>query len=113
MFHKITSQEFWNSKKETIIGVIGTFANTYQGLFHIVAKKGGRIILGFSKDEEINANNIEGIVEIGGGVAKYVNIKGNCNADTFNNGVTADVKIGDKVLVITGGVITEVREWTK
>ena len=109
MCKKITSQDFWNDKLSLIIGKVGTFANTYQGLFHIVAKKGGRIILGFSKDEEIRSDNIESIVEIGGGAVKYVNIKGNCKADTFNNGITDEVKVGDKVLVIKGGVITEVK----
>lgn len=109
MCKKTTSQDFWNDKLSLIIGKVGTFSNVYQGLFHIVAKKGGRIILGFSKDEEIKGDNIENIVEIGGGAVKYVNIKGNCTADTFNNGITDEVKIGDKVLVIKGGVITEVK----
>lgn len=108
MCKKATIQEFWNSKLTTIIGVVGTFANTYQGLFHVVAKKGGRIILGFSKAEEIDGSNIENVVEVGGGAAPYVEINGACKAKNFNNGITEVVEIGDKILTIEGGVITKV-----
>lgn len=110
MCKKTTSQDFWNDKLSLIIGKVGTFANTYQGLFHIVAKKGGRIILGFSKDEEIRSDNIESIVEIGGGAVPHMTVNGKINADQFNNGITEKVEIGGKVLTIEGGIITKVED---
>lgn len=105
-----TIQEFWNSKKETIIGMIGTFANTYQGIFHIVAKKGGRIILGFSKGEEITGEDIEPIVEVGGGAVPHLKVNGICSAESFNGGISQVVEIGDKRLTIKGGAITKVED---
>lgn len=95
------------------LGGIGSLPNTYGGLFHIWAKKGGRIILGISKKEPIDtskAENFEGIVEIGGGSVPHLKVNGICTADSFNHGITDEIIIGDKVLTIKGGVITKVED---
>ena len=95
------------------LGIFGSLPNTYGGLLHICAKKGGRIILGISKKEPIDTSSgesVEGIVEIGGGAVPYLAIKGICNAEQFNGGMTGTIEIGDKILTIKGGAITKVED---
>ena len=101
------------NESDALVGGIGSLPNTFQGLFNIWAKKGGRIILGISKKEPIDtsdANNFESVVEIGGGAVPHLKVNGIINAERFNNGITEKVEIGDKVLTIEGGIITKVED---
>lgn len=101
------------NEKGLLLGGIGALPNTFQGLFNIWAKKGGRIMLGISKKEPIDtsdANNFETIVEIGGGAVPHMKVNGIVSAERFNNGITETVDVGDKVLTIQGGIITKVED---
>lgn len=104
--------EFIN-EKDIKLGGMGSLPNTYQGILNVWVKKGGRIIFGISKTDEIdtsNAENFDSIVEIGGGAVPHLKVHGIVNAEKFNGGITDTVTIGDKVLIIKGGIITKVED---